>query len=67
MQDKYLCYPPYFFLGPAVAPYFLSSRIATAVAWSVLPCQTTFFKWVTDEHNEVAEKHQKLQLVGVKT
>jgi len=30
MQDKHLCWPPYFFLGPGVAPHFLSSRIATA-------------------------------------
>jgi len=32
MQDKHLCWPPYFFLGPAVGPYFLSSRIATTKA-----------------------------------
>jgi len=30
MQDKRLCCPPFFFLGPAVAPHFLNSRIATA-------------------------------------
>jgi len=29
MQDKHLCWPPYFVLGPTVAPHFLSSRIAT--------------------------------------
>jgi len=29
MQDGYLCFPPYFFLGPAVAPHFFHSRIAT--------------------------------------
>jgi len=29
MQDRHLCWPPYFFLGPAVAPHFLNSRIAT--------------------------------------
>jgi len=28
MQDKHLCWPPYFFLGPAVPPFF-NSRIAT--------------------------------------
>jgi len=29
MQDRYLCCPPYFFLGPAVATQFFHSRIAT--------------------------------------
>jgi len=30
MQDRYLCSPPYFFLGPAVTPHFFHSRITTA-------------------------------------
>jgi len=29
MQDRYLCCPPCFFLGPAVPPHFFHSRIAT--------------------------------------
>jgi len=29
MQDRHLCWPPYFFRGPAMAPYFFHSRIAT--------------------------------------
>ena len=28
MQDKHLCCPPYIFLGAALVPHFLSSRIA---------------------------------------
>ena len=32
MQDRRLCCPPYFFLGPAVPPpHFFNSRIATGV------------------------------------
>ena len=30
MQDRHLCWPPYFFLGPAMALHFFHSRIATA-------------------------------------
>jgi len=30
MQGRHLCWPPYFFLGPAVAPHFFNSRTATA-------------------------------------
>jgi len=30
MQERYLCWPPTFFLGPAVATQFFHSRIATA-------------------------------------
>ena len=29
MKDRHLCCPPYFFLGPSVAPHFFISRIAT--------------------------------------
>jgi len=29
MQNRHLCWPPYFFLGPAVPPHFFNSRIAT--------------------------------------
>ena len=29
MQDRHLCCPLYFFLGPAVPPHFFHSRIAT--------------------------------------
>jgi len=32
MQDSHLCCPPYFFLGPAVAPHFFISRITTDCA-----------------------------------
>jgi len=27
MQDRHLYWPPFFFLGPAVAPHFFNSRI----------------------------------------
>jgi len=30
MQNRHLCWPPYFFLGPAKPPHFFNSRIATA-------------------------------------
>ena len=30
IQDRHLCWPPYFFLGPVVPPHFFHSRIATA-------------------------------------
>jgi len=33
MQDRHLCFPPYFFLGPAVTPHFFHSRIATAYSF----------------------------------
>jgi len=29
MQDNYLCWTPYFFLGPAVPPPLFNSRITT--------------------------------------
>jgi len=29
MQDRHLCCPPAFLLGPAVPPHFFHSRIAT--------------------------------------
>jgi len=31
MEDKHLCWPPYFFLGPTMAPTLFKSRIATAM------------------------------------
>jgi len=32
MKDRHLCWPPYFFLGPAMVPPLFSCRIATAKA-----------------------------------
>jgi len=40
MQERHLCWPPYFFLGPAVAPHFLNSRIATGYVTSIMTVST---------------------------
>jgi len=53
MQDKHLCWPPYFFLGPGVAPHFLSSRIATACNknWSCALCMCRIFYFLSSQGN----------------
>jgi len=31
MQDRHLCWPPHFFLGPTMTPHFFIFRIATGL------------------------------------
>ena len=52
MQDRHLCWPPYFFLGPAVVPYFFNSRIATVLIRLIITNQSSLQRKIT-----MQEKH----------
>ena len=41
MQDRHLCWPPYFFLGPAVALHLFNSRIATVLLGLIIANQSS--------------------------
>jgi len=56
MQNRHLCWPPYFFLGPALSPHFLKSWIATVrrsakcktPSWRLHGMRWTFFRIYPD-------------------
>jgi len=55
MQDKHLCWPPYFFLGSAVAPHFLSleSPLRACLFFASKVTQITYHAHCVDLHSKV--------------
>jgi len=57
MQDRYLWCPPYFFLGPAVAPHFFILESPLLTSWKFLPLAL----WVRYCAEEGADQLNKIK------